>query len=115
MKGSAEIPHDIIRRYDEFIPEPVPALSSETSAAARDRWYGMVEDYLSRYMTCESDKLPALAGLATNFQRETLTDGTYLAGLWKEHFPGCLLWKVRRRDTSPARCITLRHSNHEVR
>lgn len=61
-----------------------------------ESWYGKVEDYFSRLMTRESDKLIAIAGFARHFQRDTMGgSGTYLAGLWKEHFPGCLLWRVR--------------------
>lgn len=40
--------------------------------------------------------MPAIAGLARDFQRGTLKGGTYLAGLWRELFPGALLWRVRR-------------------
>lgn len=104
MKGSAEIPHDVIRRYDEFIPTPVrvPSDAGAGAAADRDRWYGMVEDYSSRFLTYESDKLPAMAGLARSFQHDTLKDsGRYLAGLWAEHFPGALLWRVRREARLP--------------
>lgn len=96
MKGSTEIPHNVIRRHDELLPTLLPAPSSDISAADQDRWYGMVEDYSSRFLTVESDKLPAMAGLARSFQRGTLKGGTYLAGLWKELFPGALLWRVRR-------------------
>ncbi|KUI55352.1 hypothetical protein VP1G_02805 [Cytospora mali] len=98
MKGSTEVPHDVIRRYSEPLPLPLPAgeLPSDISAVDQDRWYGMVEDYSSRFLTVESDKLPAMAGLAKNFQRDALKNGTYLAGLWKEFFPGALLWRVRR-------------------
>ncbi|KUI72547.1 hypothetical protein VM1G_08286 [Cytospora mali] len=98
MKGSTEVPHDVIRRYSEPLPLPLPAgeLPCDISAVDQDHWYGMVEDYSSRFLTVESDKLPAMAGLAKNFQRDTLKNGTYLAGLWKEFFPGALLWRVRR-------------------
>lgn len=96
MKGSTEIPHDVIRRHDDFLPTPLPVSSPDIGADDQDRWYGMVEDYSSRFLTFESDKLPAMAGLAKNFQHGTLKRGTYLAGLWKELFPGALLWRVRR-------------------
>lgn len=96
MKGSTEIPHGVIRRYDEFKPDPVQTPSSDTSAAQRDLWYGKVEDYTSRLLTRESDKLVAFSGYAKHFQQQIPGNGTYLAGLWKEHFPGCLLWNARR-------------------
>lgn len=101
MKGSTEIPHGVIRRYDEFKPVPMQTLLSDAGAAQQDQWYGKVEDYTSRFLTRESDKLVAFSGYAQHFQREVLGGGTYLAGLWKEHFPGCLLWRVRRDERKP--------------
>lgn len=100
-RGSTEIPHDVIRRYDEFKPDPVQTLPSNTRAFHQDQWYGKVEDYTSRFLTKESDKLVAFSGYARNFRQESLAGGTYLAGLWKEHFPGCLLWRVRRDLRQP--------------
>lgn len=101
MKGSTEIPHGVIRRYDEFKPDPVQTLSSDTEAVHQDQWYGKVEDYTSRFLTKESDKLVAFSGYARDFRQELLPDGTYLAGLWKEHFLGCLLWRIRRDLRQP--------------
>ncbi|ROV90496.1 hypothetical protein VMCG_09832 [Cytospora schulzeri] len=96
MKGSTEVPHKAIRRYDEYAPAQLPGSSSDISPQDQGRWYGMVEDYSSRFLTVESDKLPAMAGLARNFQRDTLKGGAYMAGLWKELLPGALLWRVRQ-------------------
>jgi hypothetical protein len=46
-----------------------------------DWWrHTAVSDYRRRKLTKESDRLPALSGLATAFQ--ALTGDTYLAGLW---------------------------------
>lgn len=106
MKGSTEIPYGVTRGRDESLMEPKQTSSSDAGAADRDQWYGKVEDYTSRFLTYESDKLVAFAGYAQHFRREVLGGGIYLAGLWKEHFPGCLLWKVRRElrftgDTHP--------------
>lgn len=45
MKGSTEIPHKIIQRYDEFMPDLVqmPSFDAETGTAdQRDRWYGTI-------------------------------------------------------------------------
>lgn len=96
MKGSTEIPHSVIRRHDEFKPVPIRSPATEAEPHQIDCWYGKVEDYSSRFLTCESDKLIVIIGFARHFQRDTMGgSGTYLAGLWKEHFPGCLLWRVR--------------------
>lgn len=66
--------------------------------ALRERWYGLVEDYSSRFLTEESDKLPALSGLAAKFF-EVLSPSRYAAGLWVCHMPSALLWKTRNTDS----------------
>ncbi|EKG16401.1 Heterokaryon incompatibility [Macrophomina phaseolina MS6] len=55
-------------------------------------WEFLVQDYSTRRLTRPDDKLPALAGLATYFQR-ALND-VYIAGLWKGHFVHELCWTV---------------------
>jgi Heterokaryon incompatibility protein (HET) len=55
------------------------------------RWNDLVQDYSERKLTKESDKLPALSGLARLFQ-ERYGD-QYLAGLWKSHLIEDLCWQ----------------------
>ncbi|KAK5451405.1 hypothetical protein LTS15_008169 [Exophiala xenobiotica] len=55
-------------------------------------WWNTVSDYAQRDLFAASDKLPALAGLASRFHR--LTGATYMAGLWLEDFPMALLWNT---------------------
>jgi hypothetical protein len=44
-------------------------------------------------LTYGSDKLPAIAGIAKHFQRES--SHTYVGGMWIEHIPlGSLLWRT---------------------
>lgn len=74
----------------------VNLLLQADTADQREKWYGKIEDYSSRFLTYESDKLVAIASFARHFQNDMLEGGAYLAGLWKEHFPGCLLWRVKR-------------------
>ncbi|OJI96463.1 hypothetical protein ASPVEDRAFT_157993 [Aspergillus versicolor CBS 583.65] len=57
-----------------------------------DAWYCIVEDYSGRNLTFDTDKLPALGGLAASFARVQAT--TYLAGLWKEDIQIGLGWYV---------------------
>ncbi|KAF4636815.1 hypothetical protein G7Y89_g1265 [Cudoniella acicularis] len=57
-------------------------------------WTRIVEDYSSRMLTKKSDRLPALSGLAHEYQR--ISNDTYLAGLWKEHLWRQLLWQAKR-------------------
>lgn len=55
-------------------------------------WHIIVVEYTRCYLTKPTDKLPALAGLASIFQANT--GFTYLAGLWKEDIRDGLLWFV---------------------
>ena len=54
------------------------------------RWMALVAKYSSRALTYSSDKLPALAGLASRVARSSSC--TYLAGHWKEDLARTLLW-----------------------
>ncbi|KAF4441591.1 heterokaryon incompatibility protein [Fusarium austroafricanum] len=63
-----------------------------------DAWRNIVRRYTERYLTVESDKLPAIAGLAARvlFER-SLRDGPtdeYLAGLWRDNLLSDLIWNI---------------------
>lgn len=72
------------------------------------QWYSIIKDYSSRRMTFYSDVFPALAGLATEFNRR-LSD-QYVAGLWKGDLFRGLLWTVvdseRAEAAAPYRAPT---------
>ncbi len=53
-------------------------------------WYRMLLDYSRRELTFPSDKLAALAGLASSFGQKT--GDVYLNGLWLHGLPEGLLW-----------------------
>ncbi len=54
-------------------------------------WFRIVvQQYSTRDLTLESDRLPALAGLAKHIYE--FTGARYLAGLWMEDLPLGLLW-----------------------
>jgi hypothetical protein len=55
-------------------------------------WYIIVVEYTRCYLTKSTDKLPALAGLASIFRANT--GYTYMAGLWEEDFRDGLLWHI---------------------
>ena len=58
---------------------------------AEEWWYGRVENqYCNLELTVASDKLAALSGVATIFSK--IIGSEYLAGLWRSHLPGCLMW-----------------------
>ncbi|KAH9205888.1 heterokaryon incompatibility protein-domain-containing protein, partial [Leptodontidium sp. 2 PMI_412] len=73
--------------------------------SAVDEWLNIVERYSLCYLTKESDKLPAIAGIASNFQKRT--GYSYFAGIWSEDIHCGLLWlginaKLRRPKTRRA-------------
>jgi hypothetical protein len=55
-------------------------------------WICVVTDYTSRFLTNESDKLPALSGIAKTIQSHT--GGEYLAGLWRNDILRQLCWNT---------------------
>ncbi|KAF2187297.1 HET-domain-containing protein [Zopfia rhizophila CBS 207.26] len=60
-------------------------------------WNIIVAEYTRCRLTLSSDKLPALSGLASLFQRNTRY--TYLAGLWAEDLGNGLLWFCPDKQT----------------
>ncbi|KAH8592275.1 heterokaryon incompatibility protein-domain-containing protein [Bisporella sp. PMI_857] len=55
-------------------------------------WHHLIESYSIRELTFESDKLPAVSGVAKQIQKRT--NSVYLAGLWGENLPMELCWSV---------------------
>jgi hypothetical protein len=69
-------------------------------------WYLTVGEYTSRDFTFETDKFPAIHGLATEVGKrlgETNKDKKYMAGLWSENLRIGLLWQAKEaRLKAPA-------------
>ena len=63
-----------------------------------DYWCEIVEEFSRLRLTRESDRLPALIGVATVFQA-SLKCG-YLAGLWEKDIARGLLWDMTRHENS---------------
>lgn len=55
-------------------------------------WTGLVSEYTQRALTEPSDKLPALSGIASRYQKDT--NDIYCAGLWKANLLTGLKWHV---------------------
>jgi hypothetical protein len=55
-------------------------------------WTRMVEQFTERDLTIATDRLPAISGLISHFERRLAW--TNLSGLWKEHLGRQLLWCV---------------------
>jgi hypothetical protein len=58
-------------------------------------WYRLVQDFTSLQLTFHTDRLPAIAGLATEFAKGA-QPRSYMAGIWKSSLLEDLLWA---RDT----------------
>jgi hypothetical protein len=56
-------------------------------------WRTIVEDYCLLDLTRESDRLPALSGLASRFKEHLPRNDRYLAGLWESDLGRDLLWE----------------------
>ncbi|KAE9376143.1 HET-domain-containing protein [Stipitochalara longipes BDJ] len=61
-------------------------------------WEDIIIDYSKRQLTYDSDKLPAISGIADKLQRDI--GGRYLAGIWETDLCG-LLWYCGNK---PIRC-----------
>ncbi|KAI4688297.1 uncharacterized protein J4E84_005228 [Alternaria hordeiaustralica] len=59
-------------------------------------WSRLIEEYTSRNMTFQTDKLPALSGVISALQK--LTGDVCLAGIWKSWFLQGLLWRLQIPD-----------------
>ncbi|KAH8882371.1 HET-domain-containing protein, partial [Thozetella sp. PMI_491] len=54
------------------------------------KWYRLLNAYSNRELTVEGDRLPALGGLASVFEK--FSRDQYVAGLWLDDIPAGLLW-----------------------
>jgi hypothetical protein len=105
LKASTQLPWHHKKPEDDFEQWPIRNQLSENlapggSVKMRDRWYELMEDYSFRRLTNETDKLPALSGLAQNFQH-VVPQAEYLAGIWSTHLPAALLWRTRYTARRP--------------
>jgi len=69
-------------------------------------WREVVMMYTNRRLTFLSDKLPALGGLAAEYQRLADEGETYYAGLWKNSFIELLTWRVTFLEEEPLETYT---------
>lgn len=79
---------------------PIPNLWCEASYGI-DRppvWYRLVEQFSTRRLTKETDKLVAIAGLASYFVPTFSSDehSTYHAGLWRKDMLAGLCWSIHK-------------------
>jgi hypothetical protein len=65
-------------------------------------WDAACRDYSRRKLTYQTDKLPALSGIARHFGSLCRKD-TYVAGVWLSQLPRTLFWSVPTRERPEAR------------
>lgn len=91
-------------RYFPPVMKKVRSIKSLSETAALNfnvDWQNIVKEYRNRIFTDENDRTIAFAGIGRALQH--FGNLTYLAGLWYEIFPLCLLWYVTRKDASRVR------------
>jgi hypothetical protein len=71
------------------------------------RWTNFVEQFTDRSLTYTTDRLHALSGIAS-FMR--WPSSSFLAGLWIEELPACLLWRSNQFDRK--NMVSRRHQNY---
>ncbi|KAJ4397579.1 hypothetical protein N0V93_001811 [Gnomoniopsis smithogilvyi] len=73
------------------------------------RWYEMIEQYSSRQLTHDTDRMMAISGVAEFIQSRTLPGRTFWAGLWSDCIIYNLLWlRAPENDLKdrPARVVS---------
>ncbi|KAH7146989.1 heterokaryon incompatibility protein-domain-containing protein [Dactylonectria estremocensis] len=73
--------------------------SKRSSNRILEQWYGLLWGYGRRKLTCASDKLPAMSGLARIYH-ELLRD-EYLAGIWKTNVVEGICWQGLHCSSPP--------------
>ncbi|KAF7943212.1 hypothetical protein EAE96_011148 [Botrytis aclada] len=76
---------------EEYIYDNFGTLNAQ-SFTIRSRWYSLANEYASRALTFETDRLFALAALVREIEAQS--GFTYWAGIWAEDAHAGLLWKT---------------------
>ena len=84
---------------DTFFGAPISVELEDTSHESHMRAWGLcVSEYTRRDLTFRSDKLPAIAGLASIFGTKSM--GNYLAGIWDLDIGRSLAWSASPSNRS---------------
>ena len=71
--------------------DSIPPLSKAAISEVMTVWRKLISEYSRKQLTRETDKLPAVSGLAARIR--DATGETYLAGLWACDLPMALQWQ----------------------
>jgi Heterokaryon incompatibility protein (HET) len=89
-------PHSIFQMplLSQFGVKPAEEDVEKVSSTVLSLWYRKIVDYAARQITYNSDRFPAIAGLAKEVAAHT--GYQYKAGLWLEDVHAGLLWNAPR-------------------
>jgi hypothetical protein len=90
--------HCLPNNPPELPPTPRKPHWYQTTRVVKDvrkglgAWWSCVEQYSVRHLSVETDRLPAISGIAESLSECGL--GSYCAGIWEADLPSGLLWGV---------------------
>jgi hypothetical protein len=67
--------------------------TTEEKITSHKGWYEVVENYAEQKLTKESDKIPAIVGVADFIQKSV--NRRFVAGMWFDTLDLNLLWNVK--------------------
>lgn len=88
---AAGMPSKVWTPFGSILINGVLQVSRWNRGSCYDYWRNMVERFSSRQLAYDSDRLPALSGLAREIQRAT--GDTYCAGMWRSELVFSLAWE----------------------
>ncbi|KAF5024789.1 hypothetical protein F66182_3133 [Fusarium sp. NRRL 66182] len=84
-------------------PGTLYSIQGQSIEMLQQVWNDLLQDYMSRSLTYESDRLVAFAGIAALYQSfAQVPSNSYLAGIWRQTLLQSLMWNIRDgRKISP--------------
>ncbi|OAL44083.1 HET-domain-containing protein [Pyrenochaeta sp. DS3sAY3a] len=94
-----------LKKANEFLPDgfsgdfSIGLISQKHTYNFRMWWGFILSSYSAADLTFQSDKLPAIAGIARSIAKKR--GGQYLAGMWREDLEMQLCWRVQDPQNKP--------------
>ncbi|KAF5234079.1 hypothetical protein FANTH_12305 [Fusarium anthophilum] len=95
---------DVHREYiHTMAPGDLYSMENQSEESLQVVWHTLLQEYMSRSLTFESDRLVAFAGIASFYQSHAkIKPNSYLAGIWRHVLLQDLLWTISEgRKVSP--------------
>ncbi|EXL98362.1 heterokaryon incompatibility protein-domain-containing protein [Fusarium oxysporum II5] len=85
---------DVHREYiHTMAPGTIYSMESQSEESLQLVWHTLLQEYMSRSLTFESDRLVAFVGIASFYQSQAkIKANSYLAGIWRHILLQDLLW-----------------------